>query len=148
MERLMLVALAQHPDGLTRKQVLIFSGYRHSGSTTSAFARLLADEYAEKSHGMLVATSRGMVTLGDFDPLPLGDDLRATLLNGHSDLSTMEKEILRRTCEVYPESISRESARGDYAHSGSTTSAFARLIAMNYVVKAPGGIRAAEELFS
>jgi hypothetical protein len=59
----------------------------------------------------------------------------------------MEKEILRRVCAAYPESLDRTSARGNYMHSGSTTSAFARLVAMNYLTKVRGGVRAAEELF-
>jgi len=146
-ERSMLAALAQHPRGLTRKQVLIFSGYRHSGTTTSAFARLIADGFAVSGAGLLTATSAGLSKLGDYDPLPTGDALRTQLLNGSGDLSQMEKEILRRVCDAYPEIVDRTTARGNYAHSGSTTSAFARLIAMNYVKKVRGGVLAAEELF-
>ncbi|HSX22294.1 MAG TPA: DUF87 domain-containing protein [Gaiellaceae bacterium] len=146
-ERSMLIALAQHPRGLTRKQVLIFSGYRHSGTTTKAFARLLAEGLAQSSQGLMVATPEGLRALGDYEPLPIGDELRAQLLNGGGDLSAMEKEILRRACEAYPQAIDRTSARGDYAHSGSTTKSFARLIAMNYVKKVRGGVLAAEELF-
>ena len=143
----MLAVLAQHPRGLTRKQILIFSGYRHSGTTTQAFARLLSEGCAESRQGLMFATPAGLEKLGDYEPLPTGDELRARLLNGSSDLSVMEKEILRRVCDAYPEAIDRTSARGDYAHSGSTTSAFARLIAMNYVKKVRGGVLAAEELF-
>jgi hypothetical protein len=146
-ERSMLAVLAQHPRGLSRKQVLIFSGYRHSGTTTSAFARLLSEGLASSGNGMLVATPAGLDKLGDYDPLPTGDALRGQLLNGHGDLSQMEKEILRRVCDAYPETVDRTTARGNYAHSGSTTSAFARLIAMNYVKKVRGGVLAAEELF-
>jgi len=147
VERAMLVALAQHPGGLTRKQVLIFTGYRHSGTTTTAFARILERGFAEARLGVLFATSAGLEAIGDYDPLPTGDALRAKLLNGGDDLSQMEKEILRRVCEGYPDVVDRTTARGDYKHSGSTTTAFARLIAMNYVTKARGGVRAAEELF-
>ncbi len=146
-ERAIMIALAQHPDGLTRKQVLIFTGYRHSGTTTTAFARLIAEEYVETRQGLLVATPRGLITLGPYEKLPVGDALRASLLNGHSDLSTMEQALLRRVCEVYPNPIDRTAARGDYAHSGSTTTAFARLIALNYIKKARGGVVAADELF-
>jgi hypothetical protein len=146
-ERMMLVALAQHPNGLSRKQVLIFSGYRHSGTTTTAFGYLISKGFAQSSGGRMSVTGSGMHELGDYDPLPVGDDLRRRLLNGSNDLSTMEKEILRRVCDVYPEPIDRTTARGDYAHSGSTTTAFARLIAMNYLTKVRGGVRAAEELF-
>lgn len=143
----MLVALAQHPSGLTRKQVLVFSGYRHSGTVTKAFARMLAEGFAESDKGVMTVTAAGRDKIGDYEPLPVGDDLRRNLLNGSSKLNTMEKEILRRACEVYPQPIDRTSARGDYAHSGSITKAFARLIAMNYVTKVRGGIVAAQELF-
>jgi hypothetical protein len=55
-ERTLLIVLAQHPRGLSRKQALIFSGYRHSGTTTTAFAHLLADRVVESRAGRLVAT--------------------------------------------------------------------------------------------
>jgi hypothetical protein len=147
VERLMLIALAQHPVGLSRKQVLIFTGYRHSGQTSSAFARLLAAAYVEARAGLLYITAWGLTALGPYESLPIGDELRAQLLNGSNDLLAVEKVILRRASEVYPAVIDRTTARGDYAHSGQTSSAFARLIAMNYLTKAPGGVRAAEELF-
>ena len=146
-ESTLLAALAQHPRGLSRKQILIFSGYRNSGSTNRAFARLISDGFVVSFSGFLTATDRGLDKLGDYEPLPVGDELRARLLNGSSDLALVEKEILRRVCDAYPEPIDRTSARGDYANSGSTNRAFARLITMNYVKKVRGGVLAAEELF-
>ncbi len=147
VERAMLIALAQHPGGLTRKQILIFAGYRHSGTTTNGFARLLRDQYVESTSGRLTITDRGKDVLGHYEPLPTGDALRASLLNG-SDLAPAEQAILSNACSAFPQPVTREAARGEYAHSGTTTNAFAKLIAMGYLTKVRGGVRAAEELFS
>lgn len=148
MERNLLIAIAQHPNGITRKQALLFTGYARSGTTNKAFARLVADQLVDAPHGgLVVATATGIRTLGDYEQLPMGDALRAQLLNGSSALSTMEKALLARACETYPETIARSAALGDYARSGTTNKAFARLVGMGYLTKSRGGVRAAEELF-
>jgi hypothetical protein len=148
LERAIMIALAQHPDGLTRKQVLVFTGYANSGTVGAAFAKLIAGGHAESRNGQLAITASGVSVLGGYEPLPLGDELRASLLHGNSSLSALEKEILGNVCAAYPNVIDRTTARGKYANSGTVGAAFAKLITMGYVHKAPGGTRAAEELFS
>lgn len=152
-ERLMLTTLAQHPDGLTRKQVLVFIGYSHSGTTTTAFGRLYTRGWiASQGVGVLGITGEGKRVLGSYVGLPVGDQLRHDLLHGDlslnaNALSEAEKVILKNVCEVYPLAISRTEARGHYSHSGTTTTAFSRLIRMGYLQKHPHGIVAAKELF-
>lgn len=85
--------------------------------------------------------------LGDFERLPTGDALRARLLNGAGKLSQMERTILDNVCAAYPSAISRADAIKPYARSGDTSTVLARFAEMGYVVKVPGGVRAAEELF-
>lgn len=146
-ERTLLVVLAQHPTGVTRKQALTFAGYARSGTTNAAFARLLALTYARSQGTHLIPTEQGATALGSWEPLPIGDALRARLLNGSSDLSGVEKVLLGAACAAYPNMVARREALGTYARSGTTNAAFARLIAMGYLRKVSGGIVAGEELF-
>jgi hypothetical protein len=150
MHRAMLIALAQHPDGLTKKQILVHTGYASSGPVSTAFADLTRQDFVESQGTRLVITPLGTHTLGDFEPLPVGDALREWLLSGNK-LNGMEKALLFRICEAYPEAIRKGDVleRAGYASSGPVSSAFAKLVAYNYAI--PQGasmLKAAEELFS
>jgi hypothetical protein len=149
MHRAMLIALAQHPAGLTKKQIHVHTGYASSGSTSAAFAELVREGWVD-ANGPLTITHAGLQVLGPFEPLPLGDDLREWLLAGDK-LSTMEKSLLERICAAYPNAIAKGSVleKTGYASSGSTSAAFAKLVAYHYAI--PQGssmLKAAEELFS
>jgi uncharacterized protein len=150
MERNFLTAIAQHETrgGLTRRQVLLVTGYAQGGATARAFARLTADTFVTlDASGALRATARGLAELGDYEPMPTGRALQKKLLNG-DQLGPMEKSFLARACGAYPEAISRRDALGDYAQGGATARAFARLIGMGYLTKTGhGSVCAAEELF-
>jgi hypothetical protein len=150
MHRAMLIALAQHPDGLTKKQIHVHTGYASSGSTSAAFADLAREQWVTTDGNRLTLTPTGGQVLGDFDPLPVGDALRQWLLSGDK-LSTMEKALLARIAHAYPEAIQKHRVLdgAQYASSGSTSAAFAKLVAYGYAI--PQGhsmLKAAEELFS
>jgi hypothetical protein len=151
MHRAMLIALAQHPDGLTKKQIHVHTGYASSGSTSAAFADLAREGWTAAVDGnRLRITPAGLTALGDFEPLPIGDELRQYLLTGDK-LSTMEKALLERIADVYPEAIAKGEIlqQAKYASSGSTSAAFAKLVAYHYAI--PQGssmLKAAEELFT
>lgn len=150
MQRAMMIALAQHPSGLTKAQVLLHTGYASSGSTSAAFAELSRNGWATSptANGLRI-TDSGLGALGDFDPLPLGRELREYLLTGDK-LSTMEKAILRVLSEDYPEPVGKGVVleRAKYASSGSTSAAFARLTRYGYAVSAGANqLRASERLF-
>lgn len=153
MHRRMLTALAQHPDGLTKAQILVHASYASSGPVSTAFADLSRDGYVatnSRNANQLCITDTGIAALGDYEPLPLGDELRAWLLSG-SKLSTMEKKLLEVVCNSYPDSVSKGVVLGHagYASSGPVSSAFAKLVAYNYVIpQGPSMLRAAEQLFS
>lgn len=152
MQRAMLSALAQHPEGLTKKQILVHTGYASSGPVSTAFADLTREGWVEVSGGRrgLGITDAGLRALGPYDPLPVGDALRAWLLAGDK-LSTMEKALLGAVCAVYPKDITKGQVleRTGYASSGPVSSAFAKLVAYNYLIpQGPSRVKAAEELFS
>lgn len=149
MPRAILTALAQHPDGLTKGQILIHTGYRSSGPVSSCFADLARNGWTEVRAGRVTITDAGFKALGPYNPLPTGADLRDHLLNG-SKCSTMEKAMLRALFDAYPDSIGKGVIleRTGYASSGPTSAAFARLVALGYASKeGRGHLRASERLF-
>lgn len=148
MARSMLIALAQHPDGLTKRKLRVHTGYANSGPVSTTFAQLIADGLAEDATQGLRITKVGLAKLGAFEPLPVGDDLRVSLLNG-TKLSQMERKILAVICDVYPDTIDKASIRekSGYANSGPVSTAFAHLVALDYVTTVGRGLLAATELF-
>src|SRR5574341_1501081 len=150
VRRAMLTALAQPPDGLTKRPVLIHTGYASSGPVSTAFADLAREGYVEGDGNRLWITRGGRRELGPFEPLPLGDDLREWLLEGDK-LNRMERALLSAICAAYPSAISKGDVlqKAEYASSGPVSTAFAKLVAYGYAV--PQGaamLKAAEKLFS
>ncbi len=149
MPRAMLTALAQHPDGLAKRQMLIHTGYRSSGPVSTCFAELAREGWVESSGSLLRITSAGLAALGPFDPLPTGAALREHLLAGDK-CSTMEKAILRVLFDAYPAAATkgRILEASGYKSSGPVSSAFARLVALGYAVQSGRSeLRASEDLF-
>ncbi|MGH9644405.1 MAG: hypothetical protein ACRD3Q_18540 [Terriglobales bacterium] len=150
MPRAMLTTLAQHQEGLTKKQILIHTGYRSSGPVSTCFADILREEWVSAVGSKLQITSKGLEALGPFDPLPTGAELRQQLLTG-SKCSTMEKAMLRELFESHPHGLPKGQIleRTGYASSGPVSSAFARLVALGYAVQSGRSeLRASEDLFS
>lgn len=150
MHRKIMTALAQHPEGLSKQQILLHTGYASSGSTSTAFADLTKAGYmsGEGMSGLFIATDAGIAALGDYDPLPTGDRLREFLLRSDK-LSTMEKALLGAVTAAYPHAIPKGEVlrKVGYASSGSTSTAFARLVRYTYLVAERSGVRANARLF-
>ena len=148
MERAMLVALAQHPDGLSRRKIRIHTGYRDSGAVSAAFARLLREAWVKDAGANLVITQSGLRKLGRYEPLPVGDELRKSLLTSDK-LPIMERKMLVAICDAFPKTITRGRVRevAGYQDSGATSAALAHLVALDYVVKNGGELSATPELF-
>jgi hypothetical protein len=151
MHRAMLTALAQHaPEGLTKRQILVHTTYASSGPVSTAFADLVREGWIVPDGNRLRIVDAGYQVLGDYEPLPVGDDLREWLLSGNK-LNRMEKALLAAICTAYPQPMGKGEIleKTGYASSGPVSAAFAKLVAYNYAV--PQGkalLKAAEELFS
>lgn len=144
-----VAALAQHPNGLSKGKVLVHTGYRSSGPVSKCFAELSRNGWIQSDALRLRITKAGLDALGPFDPLPVGAELRAHLLNG-SKLSPMEKKMLRVIFDAYPNAIGkgRVLEQTSYASSGPVSKAFAHLVALGYATKdGRGALRAAEIMF-
>jgi len=147
MQRAFLIALAQHPHGLQKGQILTHAGYASSGATSRAFADLVRNDWMRAEGPVQHITSDGIVALGQFDPLPLGEDLQRHVLSRESP---MEAAILRVLFAEHPAAIAKGKILevADYKSSGATSRAFARLVRMGYAVNERGALVAAPEFFS
>jgi len=144
-ERACLVAIAQHPEGVTREQLTVLTGYKRSSRDTYV-QRLGAAGYVETGERIL-ATDAGIAALGaDFAPLPTGEELQRYWLER---LPQGERVILERLLPAYPEPVSREALTEATGYKRSSRDTYLqRLGARELVVtERDGTIRAAEQLF-
>ena len=140
-ERKILIAIAQHGQ-VTKPQLAVLTGYKRSSYNTylqRLSARGLIDPIS------LTATEAGMAELGDFEPLPTGEDLaeywRRELTGG--ELAVFEIVIAAGGAPVSKDVIGE---RTGYQRSSYNTF-IQRLSARQLVITEKLGVRAAEELF-
>lgn len=149
MPREFLTALAQHSDGMAKGQLLTFTGYASSGSTSRCFADLVEQGLIESVGPSLVRiTAEGRKKLGRVEPLPKGAELRRLRLE-HPTLGVMERAVLSCLFDHYPESIGKGQileATG-YASSGSTSRAFAKLCRLGWAAPSGRGALKASDVF-
>lgn len=148
-EKAILTAYAQNPDGITRQSALIFAGYRASGDTSKAFARLISQGWIE-THGIGHAvTKAGLDALGEFTPLPTGAELRDQIRNA-TKFSPVERKLIGVIFDMYPGDVKRQDVitAAGYKPSGDTSKALAKFVAMGYVEKNGNSmLRASAKLF-
>lgn len=144
-ERAILIAIAQHPDGVTREQLTVLTGYKRSSRDTY-LQRLGANGYAEIRE-RIVATEEGITALGpDYEPLPTGDALRQHWLDR---LPEGERRVLEAVIGYWPEASDRDAISEATGYKRSSRDTYLqRLGARELVTSERGGVRAADELFS
>jgi hypothetical protein len=146
-ERRCLTALAQYPNGRTKSQVAILSGYAiNGGGFNNALSSLRVKGYLEGATDRLRPTDSGVDALGDFDPLPQGDDL---LRHWLGQLSKAERGALETLTRVYPKSLTKDElakAAGYEANGGGFNNALSRLRTLE-LISGRGELRASEDLF-
>lgn len=149
MKKKMLTALAQHPDGLTKAQILVYADYASSGPVSKAFARLSEWGWAVSDGNLLRITKTGLEVLGDYEPLPRGAELRELRLT-NPQASPMERQILKAIFDAYPEAIGKKQIleQAGYASSGPVSKCFGKLVRLNWVQSVKGqGLKASDEFF-
>lgn len=146
-ERITLIAIAQHPAGVTREQLTILTGYKRS-SRDAYLQRLRASEYVAiaVNEGTIVATESGIAALGnDYEPLPTGDRLREYWMQR---LSGGERVIFEVVCRAYPHAIKRTDIDQQTEYQRSSRDAYLqRLTARRLILNGRDGVKASEELF-
>jgi CRP-like cAMP-binding protein len=143
-EHAVLTAACQYPDGVTREQLGILTGYKRSSRNTY-IQRLRAAGLVDVIGDRIVAAAGAEQHLGDFEPLPTGSALREYWLER---LPPGERAIFEALVTGYPESLDREklSEITEYTRSSRNTY-LQRLRARELVEIDAGSVRAAAFLF-
>jgi hypothetical protein len=144
----MLVALAQHADGLTASQLSILIGIAKRGGTFRTYlGKLKTAGWVQADGGRLVITDEGLGMLGDYEPLPTGRALIAWWQQelGNSGLRSMFDAVV----DVYPRTLTLEnlSERTNIAREGGTFRTYLGKLKTLELVEGRSEIRASDTLF-
>lgn len=146
-ERLILSALAQYPEGRSKVQVAILTGYAvGGGSFSNALGALRSAGRLDGDSNRMRITAAGLEALGPFEPLPTG---KALLSHWLGQLGKAERKALEAVAEVYPRTLSKEqiaSRAGYEAAGGSFTNALGRLRTLE-LIEGRREMKASEALF-
>jgi hypothetical protein len=144
-ERLVLTAIAQHRNGVTREQITVLTGYKRS--TRDAYLQRLQGRGQVSIEGStILATEAGIAALGDdFKPLPKGAALRAYWLGR---LPEGERKVLEVVTNAWPKAVERDEITEQTGYKRSTRDAYLqRLASRQLIIAERGAARASEVLF-
>lgn len=144
-ERLILIATAQYPEGVTREQLTILSGYKRSSRDTY-IQRLQSRGFITATRDRVTATPEGIEKLGnDYKPLPTGQALIEYWLGR---LSGGEKAIFEVVIREYPNEIARNSLDEQINYKRSSRDTYIqRLKARQLIEESRNSIKASRHLF-
>jgi hypothetical protein len=146
-ERKILTALAQYPQGRTKTQIAVLTGYAvNGGGFANAIGALRSANRIEGGAERLTITNAGLDALGPYEPLPQGAQL---LEHWYSQLGKAERKALEALVEVYPRTLSKPqiAARAGYEpNGGGFANALGRLRSLE-LIRGRGEIQASEDLF-
>lgn len=127
-ERGILTILAQYPEGRSRVQIALITGYSHKGGSFGNYlSTLTVKGYITGYKTNYKITPAGIKALGQVKPLPTGPDL---LTLWKAKLGKAERLILDTLSRVYPQGMSREQvarATSYEATGGSFGNALSKL---------------------
>lgn len=145
--RRIMVALAQRPAGLTRRQIGVRAGLASGGGSFNTYlSKARSSGWAEGSSTIKI-TEAGLIALGPYDPLPTGQHLLEYWLQelGNSGAA----RILRALANSYPRSMNRTQvgdAAGMSSDGGSFNTYLSKLRTLE-LITGRGELLASEELF-
>jgi hypothetical protein len=147
-ERRILTALAQYPDGRSKVQVAVLTGYAASGGGFNNYLGSLRSRGLIEGDGdRLTISKAGIQVLGSWEPLPAG----AALIDyWRSRLGKAERLILEALTQVYPDALTKDevAANAGYESSGGGfNNALGRLRTLE-LVEGRGEMRASPNLFN
>lgn len=150
-ERLLLSAIAETgTTGCSRSRAGIVAGYSSSsGHFDNVLGALRTKGFIEGGRGEnLRASPEGVAVLGDFEPMPSGDDLRSMWLGR---LGKAERAMLQALIEAYPDGMPRTELgekAGYSSDSGHFDNCLGRLRTLELVTGGRGEpLRASDNLF-
>jgi hypothetical protein len=144
--RAFLTVLAQFPDGRSRNQLAMLSGYSvKSSMMDKALSQLRQAGYVQTGQPLRI-TAAGLEALGDFEPLPSGPELIAEWMRR---LGKAEGAFLRVLLDEWPRELTRAQiveATGYSDKSSMTDKALSRLRTLELITGTSAGMTANETL--
>ncbi len=144
-ERATLTACAQYPEGATREQLSILTGYKRS--SRDAYIQRLREKGFVEAGNLIVATDEGVTALGpDFEPLPTGNRLREYWLER---LPEGERAVLEVLIAAYPQSVERDVIDQNTEYKRSSRDAYLQRLKARQLIETVGRgeVRASAILF-
>ena len=146
-ERSILTVLAQRNAPSNKSQLGILTGYSSkSGGFNNALGKLRSSGLINGFGDNIQITEEGLFNLGEYDPLPTGNELRDYW---YRTLHKAESKILQALVNAYPETLNKEQI-GEitgYSHnSGGFNNALGKLRTLE-LIKGYRDIIASENLF-
>lgn len=146
-ERRILAVLAQYPQGRTKTQVAVITGYAVSGGGfNNALGALRTGQYINSNGDFLTITEAGLEALGHWQPLPLGRELLSHWLR---ELPKAERSILQALGDAYPQSLTKTQIAdiaGYEVSGGGFNNALGRLRTLE-LITGKEQIKASDALF-
>lgn len=146
LERSLLVALAQHPKGLTKGAAIVFAGYKPSGDISMAWSRFNSEGWIERTENGIRISTAGLTALGSYDPLPTGAELREYW---KSKSTPVEAALLNHLFDIYPSGASKGAIveAAGYRPSGDISMAWSKFNTLGFIKRTENGVRAADMWF-
>lgn len=149
-QRAILIALAQyHPATRNRNQVALLSQYSgRSGHFSNALSALRTAGYMTGKSDLAI-TDEGLSALGEFEPMPTGEDLRTWWCTNKSLLGGVHRLILTALVEVYPNGLDKDKlgeVTGYSSVSGHFSNALSKLRSLDLITR-DYPVRASSDLF-
>src|SRR6266851_4020939 len=146
-ERRILTALARYPQGRSKVQVAVLTGYAATGGGFNNYlGALRSRRLIEGDRDRLMITETGIQSLGSWEPLPTGPNL---IDHWRGRLGKAERLILETLTQVYPDALSKEevAAKAGYEpNGGGFNNALGRLRTLE-LVQGRGQLQASDNLF-
>jgi hypothetical protein len=139
-----LTAIAQHEEGVDRKQVTVLTGYKRS--TRDAYIQRLAAAGMVDIGPPITSSAEGLAALGpDFEPIPTGAELRDYWLQR---LPAGEKAVLEAVIGTYPKPLDRDAISDATTYKRSTRDAYIQRLRLRQLITVSGaGVAASDRLF-
>lgn len=143
-ERRILTVAVQRTAGASLSEILLITGLKKS-SVKTYVTRLKKKKFISTEGSRVLATDEGRAEIGDVDPLPTGDALRAYWIN---ELPEGESKILGVLIGAYPHTMSRSEIISMTGYEDSTVKTYVtRLKARELIVVEDGEPRVSAILF-
>jgi hypothetical protein len=148
-KRRILAALAQYPDGMNQRKLSILVDIAPKGGTWRTYmAELRGKGWVEGGKDHMRITGAGLGALGDWEPLPTGDELVQYWRNRLGDSG--KRAIFDAVVEAYPGSIDvdRVSQITGIARAGGTWRTYMAELRGLGIIEGRGELQASADLFS